>query len=73
MSQHHDPSGWRRAISIAYTVIGCGPETFHSVCINAMLPVWMICLTLKSKAVFAAARGANSRRKSSLLFVTSRD
>jgi hypothetical protein len=35
MSQHQLPSCWRRATSIAYTFIGSGPETVHTVCISA--------------------------------------
>jgi hypothetical protein len=69
MSQHHVPSGCRRATSVAYTVIGCNPDTFHSVCISAMSPVWMTCLMVKSKRAFRAARGASSWRRSRRSFV----
>src|SRR5690348_5089920 len=73
MSQHHVPSGWRRATSIAYSDIGWGEDTFHCVCISAISPERIICLISKLEVACAAASGANPSLISSRPFFTSPD
>ena len=56
---------------MAYTLIGCGPDTIHFVCIKAMSPVSTTFLMSYSKRVFIAASGANCCLSASLPFVIS--